>query len=191
MAAVRLYALKDELGDKIELQVKAYALIPGDGTIRQAGSHSAQGRMQAGLEGKNDGLEFARWPEDKPVPYSSIPALEAAKCAALQGKAAFKDYDLGLFRAFFQECQDIGDKDVLIALAARAGLDEDRFKQDLDSGSQKDPVMVEFLECLSVFGPYAQGIPLTSFNNSPPLVGCAPMEVYRTGIMRQLEPMAG
>ena len=184
MAAVRLYALKDEFGGKMDLQVKAYALVPGDGTIRQVSSHSAQGRMRAGLEGKNDGLEFAPWPEDMPVPCSSIPALEAAKCAALQGEAAFKEYDLGLFKACFQGCQDIADKDVLIALAARVGLDEDRFRRDLDGGSQRQPVMVEFLECLSLFGPYAQGVPLTSFNNSPPLVGCAPVEVYRTGVMR-------
>ena len=191
MAAVRLYALEDEFGGKMELQVKAYALVPGDGTTRKPSSHSAQGRMRAGLEGKNDGLEFAPWPEEKPVPHSSIPALEAAKCAALQGEAAFKAYDLALFKAFFQGCQDIADKDVLIALAGRVRLDEDRFKGDLASGSQRQTVMAEFLECLSVFGPYAQGVPLTSFNNSPPLVGCAPVEVFRTGIRRQLEPLAG
>jgi len=146
--------------------------------------------MRAGLDGKTDGLEFNPWPQNKPAPCSSIPALEAAKCATLQGKDAFRAYDLTLFKGFFEECEDIADRDVLIHLAHKAELDVDRFIYDLDSGAQRRLVMAEFLECLANFGPYAQGVPLTSFNNSPPLVGCAPIEVYRTAIMRQLEPLA-
>lgn len=190
MAAVRLYKLKDEFGDKMDLEVKAYALIPDEVPGRRISHHSLEGRIRAGIEGKNDGLEFSPWPQSKPVPGSSSPALEAAKCAMLQGEDAFRAYDLALFKAFFEESEDVADREVLIKLAHKVGLDVDRFIHDLDSGSQRHLVMAEFLECLDNFGPYAQGVPLTSFNNSPPLVGCAPIEVYRTAIMRQLEPMA-
>ena len=174
----------------MDLQVKAYALIPGAEPGRRPTSHSLQDRLRARREGEKDGLEFNPWPPDKPAPSSSIPALEAAKCATLQGEGAFIAYDLALFKAFFQECRDLTDWEVLIELAHRVGLDVDRFIRDQDGGSQRHLVMAEFLECLNDFGPYAQGVPLVSFNNSPPLVGCAPIEVYRTAIMRQLEPLA-
>ena len=190
MAAARLYKLKDEFDDEIELEVKAYALIPGDEPGRRLSPHSVQGRMRAGLEGKNEDLTFNAWPDGKPPPSSSIPSLEASKCAGLQGQDAFRAYDLALFKAFFEDCEDVADRQVLVELAYKVGLDADRFVSGLDSGTQRHRVMAEFLECLEKFGPYAQGVPLTSFNDSPPLVGCAPIEVYRTAIMRQLEPMA-
>ena len=149
-----------------------------------------QGRMRAGAEARQDGLDFKPWPEGKPAPGSSLPSLEAAKCAALQGEDAFRAYDLALFSAYFEGCQDVADREVLLELARRTGLDLERFARDLDSRSQQPLVMAEFLECLDTFGSYAQGVPLTSFNNSPPLVGCAPLEVFRTAVLRQLEPLA-
>ena len=174
----------------MELAVKAYPLRPGDKPSLPVAPHAMQGRMRAGAEARQDGLDFKPWPDGKPAPASSLPSLEAAKCAALQGDDAFRAYDLALFSAYFEECLDVADGEVLVDLARRTGLDVDRFAKDLDSRSQQPLVMAEFLECLDTFGAYAQGVPLTSFNNSPPLVGCAPVEVYRTAILRQLEPLA-
>jgi predicted DsbA family dithiol-disulfide isomerase len=190
VAAVRLYKLKDEFGHRLEFGVKAYPLRPGDRPSLPPVPGAMQGRMRAGAEARQDGLEFKPWPEGKPAPASSLPSLEAAKCAALQGEDAFRAYDLALFSAYFEECLDVADREVLLELARRTGLDIERFAGDLDSRSQQSLVMAEFLECLGTFGAYAQGVPLTSFNNSPPLVGCAPVDVYRTAILRQLEPLA-
>jgi hypothetical protein len=104
VAAVRLYKLKDEFGDRLELDVKAYPLRPGDRPSLPAVPGAVQGRMRAGAEARQDGLEFKPWPEGKPAPASSLPSLEAAKCAALQGEDAFRAYDLALFGAYFEEC---------------------------------------------------------------------------------------
>ena len=49
--------------------------------------------------------------------------------------------------------------------------------------------MAEFLECLEKFGPYVQGVPLPSFTDGPPLLGCATIEVYGRAISRRLEPL--
>lgn len=105
-----------------------------------------------------------------------------------QGRELFREFDLSLFRAFFDDCQDISDRYVLVDVAHRSGLDVDQFRRELDSGRQKPVVMAEFIQCLSQYRSYAQGVPLVVFNNSPPLVGCPPLEVYRTAITRQLEP---
>jgi predicted DsbA family dithiol-disulfide isomerase len=190
VAALRLYRLKEELGERVRIVMKAFPLIPGEEPGRFPTPHTVQNRLRAGQEGEREGAVFRPWPQDRPLPSSSIPALEAAKCALLQGEEAFKRYDLALFRAFFEDCQDISQRDVLLKLAQDVGLDTARFASDLDSGSQRSRVMGDFLECLQKYGHYASGIPLQTFNESPPLVGCAPIEVYRTAILRQLEPLA-
>ena len=57
--------------------------------------------MRAGAETRQDGLKFKPWPRGKPAPASSLPSLEAAKCAALQGEDAFRVCDRALFSAYF------------------------------------------------------------------------------------------
>jgi predicted DsbA family dithiol-disulfide isomerase len=48
------------------------------------------------------------------------------------------EYTDRLFRAFFQEEQDIGDVDVLTKLAGEAGLDREEYRQALDSRRYRD-----------------------------------------------------
>ena len=47
-----------------------------------------------------DGITWNMWQRDE-YPNWSLPALEAAKCAALQGDDALTDMHFRLFRAFF------------------------------------------------------------------------------------------
>jgi len=151
--------------------------------------HSTQSRLRAGQEGTPEGLVFNPWPPDKTLPSSSLPALEAAKCAQLQGETAFKLYDMALFKAYFQDCVDIGDREVLVQVAGEMGLGVTRFVSDLESGSQRPNVMAEFQECAKMFGPIAQGVPFHIFNDGPPVAGCLPMDVYRQAILRRLQPV--
>ena len=56
-------------------------------------------------------------------PSTTLPAFEAAWCAALQDESLFLEYDLRIRRAFFAESRDIGRADVLLEIAQEAGLD--------------------------------------------------------------------
>ena len=47
-------------------------------------------------------------------------------------------YSMRILRAFFQEDRDIGDPEVLVALAAEAGIDPDEARQALDSGAYRE-----------------------------------------------------
>ena len=60
-------------------------------------------------------------------PATTLPAFEAAWCAARQGEAAFIDYDLRIRRAFFAEGRNIGRIEVLTEIAKEAGLDMAHF----------------------------------------------------------------
>ncbi|GBD11915.1 hypothetical protein HRbin23_01598 [bacterium HR23] len=186
---MRLYKVQEEFGrERVDLVMRAYPLLPVETPPRPISPHSVRGRAQAGLEGARDGLTFTPWPSDKPYPRSSMPALEAAKCAFQQGEEAFRRYDLALFHAFFTRAWDISDREVLLSLVEETGLDRPAFLKAWESGEPRRQVLEEAMECVQRYGSWAQGIPLQTFNDGPPLVGCAPIAVYRRAVLRLLDP---
>jgi predicted DsbA family dithiol-disulfide isomerase len=76
-------------------------------------------------------------------PTTTLPAFEAAWCAARQGEEAHATYDLRVRRAFFAEGRNIGRWDVLREIAEETGLDCDRFNQDAASGEARAAVVEE------------------------------------------------
>ena len=90
-------------------------------------------------------------------------SLEAAKCAALQGEEQFHELNLRLFRAFHQEKLDISDQLVICKLAEEAGLDMDRFIEDMRSHSQREAVIREHDEAIEKYGIF--GAPTIVFDN--------------------------
>lgn len=76
-------------------------------------------------------------------PTTTLPAFEAAWCAAQQGEDAGHDYDLRVRRAFFAESRDIGRPAVLREIAREAGLDLPAFNRLFESGVARDQVLAE------------------------------------------------
>ena len=76
-------------------------------------------------------------------PTTTLPAFEAAWCAARQGEEAHATYDLRVRRTFFAEGRNIGRWDVLREIAEETGLDRDRFNQDVASGEARSAVVEE------------------------------------------------
>ncbi|MFB7667612.1 DsbA family protein [Kitasatospora sp. NPDC056138] len=73
-------------------------------------------------------------PTVSPQPYTRL-AFEGYQYAAAHGRGA--EYTRRMFRAFFQEDQDLGEPDVLTALALEIGLDADAFRAALDDGTHR------------------------------------------------------
>lgn len=78
-----------------------------------------------------------------PIKLPSIsPQPRSAKAfellALAQDKGLGHPYSMRVMRAFFQEDRDIGDFDVLVELAADAGLDPDEARQALEQGTYKE-----------------------------------------------------
>jgi predicted DsbA family dithiol-disulfide isomerase len=74
-----------------------------------------------------------------PVQPRSRLAHEAAKWASSQGR--FGEYNIAIFRAFFEHGDDIGQVDVLVQLAADIGLDPQSLRGSLDNGEFTDQVL--------------------------------------------------
>ena len=91
-----------------------------------------------------DGIVFNPWPHDDRYPNWSLPALEAAKCAARQGREAFDRIHLRLYEAFFAHGRNISDAAEIVKIAAEAGVDAERFIADYRAGTGRDDVVEDY-----------------------------------------------
>ena len=80
-------------------------------------------------------------------PHSRL-AHEAAKWAAEQGH--FEEYHFAVFRAFFQHGKDIGDREILKALAADLQLDARSLDAAFTSGEYTALVLADEEEALRI-----------------------------------------
>jgi predicted DsbA family dithiol-disulfide isomerase len=124
---------------------------------------------------KPDGIHWRMWQRED-YPHWSLPALEAAKCAALQSEAAFEDMHFRLFRGFFEHGVNIANPDEVLTLAQQAPLDYDRFVDDFTSGITRRTIMEEYEQALNTY--WVHAIPTVVFNDSERVVGAVPLEDY-------------
>ena len=175
--AVRLRQVKEEYGDNVSITWKSRPLMVGDIPGRQISPHSVESRMRAGLE--EEGL-FNPWDENVSYPSSSMPAQVAGKSALLQGEEAFERFHEAAFKAFFRDCRDISNREVLIALATDAGLDMEKFYADFASDERQQEVMADVEEVRSQYEGW--GVPLTVVGGRMPIEGAAPTAVYSRAV---------
>jgi len=178
IATVRLQKVAEEYRDRIDISWRSYPLVPGEIPDRRISQHSFESRDRASQE--EPGINFKPWDRRRAYPSSSMPALQAAKCAHRQGKAEFQRLHFALFRAFFEENQDISQQKVLLGLAREAGLDEKQFIDDFNQGLLKDEVLAELEEGREKCSPW--GIPFTIIGDRYPVMGASPIDMYRRGI---------
>ena len=76
-----------------------------------------------------------------PVQPRSRLAHEAAKWASSQSR--FEEYNIAIFRTFFEHGDDIGQPDVLVRLAADIGLDSQALRASLDNGEFTGQVLAD------------------------------------------------
>jgi len=129
---------------------------------------------------KPDGIAFNPWPHLDRYPNWSLPGLEAAKCAALQGTEAFDRLHLRLYRAFFTESRNIADRSEVVKIAGEAGVDAERFLADYRGGAGRDGVVKDYTEAVEEG---VRSIPTVVFpETGRALVGLVDLGQYRAAI---------
>lgn len=111
-------------------------------------------------------------------------ALQGSELARESG--AFAAYHDAVFAAAFEQCADIGNLDLLSAIAARAGLDPARFRDDLERGRMAARIAANKAEA-DRFS--ALGYPSFILGDFP-LTGIQPIESMRMLLARFLERRA-
>jgi len=125
-------------------------------------------------------LIFQLWPESTSLPSSSLPALEAAKCVELHDRERFPRYHMALFRAFFEQCRDISNREILMEIAEEVSLDVTQLARDLESGKGEKLLLADYKRVRqdgSIFG-----VPVAMFPGEQRLEGAVPQELYRRAV---------
>ena len=156
---------------------KSFPLRPFPTPGRRFNDHIADAWARA--EALGEGVRFVPWNKERDLPSSSMPALEAARCALLQGDASFEAFHLRLLKAYFEEGQDISQRETLLAIAGQANLDLERWAKDFDSGSQRDVVLSEYKEGLEAGVTAIPTVFFTREKASLKAVGGVPVATYR------------
>ena len=139
MAAVRLHAIMPEFRGRANFRIRPFPLELIDGESAPRDILEQEWWLAAIQE---PAATFAPYRGDD-WPTTTLPAFEAAWCAARQGEEAFANYDLRVRHAFFAEGRNIGRWEVLREIAEEVGLDRQRFDQDAASGEARPAVVEE------------------------------------------------
>ena len=133
--------------------------------------------MYTGLRksGKEYNIEFG----DVTILANSRKAFEASEFAREQGK--YDEIHEGLFYAYFTEVRNIGDEDVIMDVASKAGLDTSALKQALDVEKYWRPVSVP---TKFKMGSALSGVPAFVVGGKYSIVGVQPIEVFRETIRK-------
>lgn len=136
---MRLQAVTPEYRGRVRVRLRPFPLEVDDGEAAPRDILEQEWWLAALQE---PGADFAPWQGDA-WPTTTLPAFEAAWCAAQQGEDAAWDYDLRVRRAFFAQSRDIGRREVLLEIAREAGLDLPAFTRLFDSGTAGALVLAE------------------------------------------------
>ena len=111
-------------------------------------------------------------------PAWSMPALDAAKCVALQGPDLFEAAHLALYRAFFTDGVNIGrPEEVIEVIGGLPGVDRGRFLKDYESGRGRPAVLDDYEAALSQHG--VRAIPTVVAPSGRRVIGAVSLAEYQ------------
>src|SRR5262245_37177933 len=114
-------------------------------------------------------------------PTWSLPALEAAKCVALQSEELFEALHLELYGAFFGRGVNIAVPDEVVGVVrSLPGLDLTRFLADYEAGKGRQPVLVDYETAVREHG--VRAIPTVILPGGRRIVGAVSLAEYRRAI---------
>lgn len=177
MAEVRLSAVLNTLAWRVPLRRVGYILKPETAAFPSFSSERRGHWLTAASAEPSLGIR--PWVTGNRYPRSSIPALLAAQAAKRQGGDASEIFHFSLFRTFLIENRDISDEAVLEQVARAAGLDLDRFRNDLKDPGVKEAVYAEHLD--AVDGLRVEAVP-TVIVGASRIEGAASRAVYQAAI---------
>ena len=108
------------------------------------------------------GPEWKLWEQPDEYKSKGLWAFRAAEAARLEGKEAFERFHIGLLRARHEEKWDISDRQIMIEVATRAGLNVERFRLGLANRSLLAKIGEDYTRGVKEHGVW--GTPTLVFN---------------------------
>lgn len=178
--------IREDYGDQVEVDWRAFELRPDPvPTLDPDGEYLRTTWNRAVYPMARQRGMTLRLP---PVQPRSRKALEAAEFARDQG--CFDEMHNALFRAFFEEGQDLNDTDVLLDVGASVGLDREGLRTALEEGRYTGKVL-EDERLASELG--VQAVPMMlvgraseALEAAEAVSGAQPYEYVRAAVERAL-----
>jgi predicted DsbA family dithiol-disulfide isomerase len=173
--------LQASWGPSLTIEHRAFPLRPTPAAaVTFKGSYREAGWARCGQMSAPDGITFRPWPHGE-MPNWSLPALEAAKCAAKQGDDIFERANVALYEAYFNRSLNIADPAVVARIVAGVGADMARFTADVESGLGRDAVVSDYERAVSEHG--VRSIPTVIVpQTGRALVGLADYATYEAAV---------
>ncbi len=113
----------------------------------------------------------------QPLMSNSREALEAGEFAKVHGR--YDAYHEAVFKAYFTDCKDIGQRSILLEVARQAGLDAPALAAALDAGTF-GPRLEETTRAARARG--ISAAPTFVIDGSKTIRGAQPIESFRTAL---------
>jgi predicted DsbA family dithiol-disulfide isomerase len=133
--------VKEIVGDRLDIEWKSFPL-------EQVNSEK--------------GPEWKLWEQADEYKSRGLWAFRSGEAARLQGKELFGRFHLALLRARHAENRDIANPGVLVEVAREAGLDADKFRQDLPNRNLLAKIGEDYIRGAKEHGVW--GTPTLVFN---------------------------
>lgn len=99
-----------------------------------------------------EGPEWKFWEQPADAPLRGQLAFRAAAAARRQGEAAFERFHLALLRLRHVERQDLREMATVERAAEEAGLDQARWRRDMDDPDILAPIGADYIEARERYG---------------------------------------
>lgn len=174
---MRLQKIKERFGDRVTVRWHPFALRPQyDPTpLRFAGSYVENAWRRISAMAEDVGLSYRMWDKDE-FPRWSMPGLEAGVAAQRQGEEAFHRFHTNLFASFFLESQSLIDKDNLLAVARKSGLDINTFSHDIEDPVLRDMVRKQCEDAVETY--FISAVPTVVIGGKRRRIGMVPADEY-------------
>lgn len=174
---MRLQNIQERFGDRVTVRWHPFALRPhyDPSPFRFAGSYVENAWRRVSAMAQDVGLSYKMW-EKEEFPRWSMPGLEAGVAAQRQGEEAFHRFHLNLFRSFFLESQSLIDKDNLLAVARKSGLDVNTFSHDIEDPVLQDMVRKQCEEAVETY--FVSAVPTVIIGGKRRRIGMVPTDEY-------------
>ena len=164
------------------MDIRPYLLhpeTPKEGAPRQPREGEEDGQLSEPLRtyAEEAGLTMRR----SPITPNSMYSLEATEYALEQG--AYEEFHHALYKAYWEDQQNLGDLDVIQEVAERSGLNWAEMSQRLESGYYRDRVMSQFQEAMDLG---IRGVPAFLIGNQM-FTGAQPYDVFKLAMARARE----
>ena len=182
---MRLAEIEQRFAERVSIEWKSFLLRPEPEhrDLAEFTEYTRKWERPASLE---PATSFVEWSGANPPPTHSFPAALAGKVAATFGRAEHRAFSSHLFAACFTENRTISNRDVLVEVAAEAGLGADPFDQRWREREEELTAQV-WGDHLSATRSSITGVPAVVVNRQWLIPGAVDTEQYAEIIQAAIE----